>query len=79
MGSCTLHLQLEKQLFIQTFKYLDEEPTMILDPFLAILYRPLHTSFRNMNCRTKIKLSPDACILEDPYQNFHVLAADMKL
>jgi len=28
MGSCTLQLQLAKHLLIQTFKYLDEEPTM---------------------------------------------------
>ena len=77
MGSCTLQMQLAKQLFIQTFKYSNKVPTMILDPFIAKLYRPPQCAFGNMNSRTLKKMSPDPCILKDPHQNLRVLAADM--
>ena len=70
---------MQLRLLIQTFKYSDEEPSMILNPFLAILYRPPQRAFGNMNCRTLKKLSPDPCILEDPQQNLQVLVADMYL
>ena len=82
MGSCTLQLQLANQLVIQTFTNLDEEPTMILDPFLAIyriiLCRVLW-EYELCSCKTLQKFSPDPCILEYPmpHQNLHVLAADM--